>query len=95
MKNKPKYWKEYYGNKFDYLYDSSLLDRSRYYWNNILVAKRIKLLKKNINKYTSINLKKRLFSIKKKYQLSNFEIYLYENLNSTLNKFYKSCDWIK
>ena len=102
MKNKNKYWKNYYRgekNKIEFLKLNSYLDRMRYYWDNKYVKKSMVKLFKNINTIPKKVLVKELklkSSKKKQYNkinLSNSDYIIFNFLSPTIEKYYLACNF--
>ena len=98
MKEKNKYWKEYYDKNNDLLLLNSKLDRSRYYLNTKNVENSIRILKNNINildkkniiSFIGNNFKKDFLFYNKK-NLSNFDNIKLIFISKTLKRYFSAC----
>jgi D-tagatose-1,6-bisphosphate aldolase subunit GatZ/KbaZ len=98
MKEKNKYWKEYYDKNNDLLLLNSKLDRSRYYLNTKNVENSIRILKNNINildkkniiSFIGNNFKKDFLFYNKK-RLSNFDNIKLIFISKTLKRYFSAC----
>ena len=98
MKEKNKYWKEYYDKNNDLLLLNSKLDRSRYYLNTKNVENSIRILKNNVNildkkdiiSFIGNNFKKDFLFYNKK-RLSNFDNIKLIFISKTLKRYFSAC----
>jgi D-tagatose-1,6-bisphosphate aldolase subunit GatZ/KbaZ len=98
MKQKNKYWKEYYVKNDDLLFLNSKLDRSRYYLNTKNVENSIRILKNNINildknkiiSFIGNNFKKDFLFYNKK-KLTNFDNIKLIFISKTLKRYFSAC----
>lgn len=98
MKQKNKYWKEYYDKNDDLLFLNSKLDRSRYYLNTKNVENSIRILKNNINildknkiiSFIGNNFKKDFLFYNKK-KLTNFDNIKLIFISKTLKRYFSAC----
>ena len=98
MKEKNKYWKEYYDKNNDILLLNSKLDRSRYYLNTKNVENSIRILKNNVNildkkdiiSFIGNNFKKDFLFYNKK-RLSNFDNIKLIFISKTLKRYFSAC----